>query len=97
MGVIHDSDADLGRRHTIDDEGRFGDVAFDLAPEWAPSCRERHLDGDVSVRGDVDTPDHAEVDDGGPEFGVEDPREPVADRLDDVVGHEPTLPVVRWI
>ena len=55
------------------------DVGADLAPERARGGGERDLDHDVAVGRDPDVVDHAELDDRGPQLGVEHAGEDATD------------------
>ena len=65
------------------DAGQPGDlgahVGADLAPERAGRGREGDLDHDVAVRVDPDVVDHPQIDDRGPQLGVEDPGQDTTD------------------
>ncbi len=45
---------------------------LELGPQWAPGGGEGEGDGDVAGGGDLGTPSHAQLDDVGPELGVDD-------------------------
>ena len=57
------------------------DVVLNLGPQRAAFDRELHPDGDDAVGGDLDVGGHAQVDDVGPEFGVDHGAKQIADLL----------------
>jgi hypothetical protein len=90
-GALHDGRA-LGLRHLrvldldVAHAGQAVDlrdhVGLDLAPQRAARRRERHLHPHVAVGGDLDVPQHPEVDDARTELGIAHPGEDAPHRRD---------------
>ena len=87
-GLLHERRAlVLGHLVVLDrdlaDAGEAGDLRADVGPDLAPQRAagggERDLDHDVAVGRDPDVVDHPEVDDRGPQLGVEDPGQDAPD------------------
>ncbi len=63
LGRVHLSDGQLDRGDAGEPGQPAADVPLDLAAQRAAGDRQRHLDVDGPVRVDLETADHAEVDD----------------------------------
>ncbi len=67
---VQDAHDQFDRVDVVERERGLFHVAFDLRAQGTPDRRERNVDHGTTIR-NRDLPDHAEFDDGGPEFGVQ--------------------------
>ena len=81
---------DLHRAHAGQAADLRLDVLRDLRPQRAAGGGERDVDHDVAVRAHPDVVDHAQVDDGGVQLGVDDARRACAGRRRPRAGHPAT-------
>ena len=71
LGLVHGTRPDVHRPHAGKREDPALHVPTDLVPQGAAGDGQGHLHVDRSVRGHLDGPDHPEVDDAGPQLGVD--------------------------
>ena len=77
---VHGRHLHVDRAHPVEGPHVVDDVLLDLAPQRAGGDGQRHVDDDVAAL-DGDAPDHAQVDDGVAQLGVDDRPQAVADLL----------------
>jgi hypothetical protein len=79
LAGVHDAHDEFDRVDVVERQGGLFDVAFDLTSQGTADGREGDVHHGATSRY-VDIADHAEFDDGGPEFGVEHLGEALSSR-----------------